>query len=65
MIKYGKSSSLHTYSAKTAALIQGIFLIVFHLHEWVEWLFWLAIIISIVETLEEIIIIFIFARMGN
>lgn len=58
LIKYKRSSSLHTYSAKIAALVQGMFIIVFHLHQWVEWLFWAAIIISIVETLEEIIIIF-------
>ncbi|ELR71460.1 Putative phosphatidylglycerophosphate synthase [Fulvivirga imtechensis AK7] len=61
-IRYGKSSSLHTYSAKTAAVLQATFLVIFYLHEWVPWLFWIAIIISIIETIEEIIIIFILPK---
>lgn len=59
LIKYGRSSSFHTYSAKIAAILQGIFLITFYFYEWLEWLFWLAIIISILETIEELIIIFV------
>lgn len=58
-IRYGRSSSLHTYSAKVAAVLQGAFIIVFHVYEWLPWLFWIAIVISILETIEEIIIIFI------
>ena len=61
-IRYGKSSSLHTYSAKTAAVLQAAFLVVFHLYDWIPWLFWIAIVISIIETVEEIIIIFILPK---
>lgn len=57
-IRYGRPGSLHTYSAKLAAVLQATFLVVFHLHGWVPWLFWIAIFISILETLEEIVIIF-------
>lgn len=60
--KYGQSSSFHTYAAKTAAVIQGIFLVATSFFEVWEWLFYFAIAISILETVEEIILIFIFEK---
>lgn len=60
LIKYGRTTSFHTYMAKTAAVLQAIFLVVFHLQGVVLWLFWIGIIVSIMETVEEIILIFMF-----
>lgn len=60
--RYGKSSSFHTYAAKTAAIVQGIFLIYTSFFEPLEWLFYIVVIISILETLEEISLIFIFEK---
>lgn len=57
VLRYGRSSSFHTYSAKTAAVFQAIFLTLFHLIGWIDWLFWIGIAISIFETIEEIILI--------
>lgn len=58
--RYGQSSSFHTYSAKTAAVVQGIFLVCTSFFGPWEWLFYVAVIISVLETVEEIILIFIF-----
>lgn len=60
--KYGQPSSFHTYAAKTAAIIQGIFLVYTSFFNPLEWLFFIVIAISILETLEEIILIFIFKK---
>lgn len=61
-IRYGRSSSFHTYSAKGAAVLQALFLVVFHIVGWWEWLFWAALVISVVETIEEIVIIFVLPK---
>ena len=58
-IKYGRPSSFHTYLAKSAAVLQGTFFLVALFYEPVLWFFYTAIIISILETIEEIILIFI------
>lgn len=58
--RYGQSSSFHTYSAKTAAVVQGIFLVCTSFFGPWEWLFYVAVIISVLETVEEIILIFLF-----
>lgn len=58
--RYGKPSSFHTYFAKTAAVIQGIFLVSTSFFGPWESLFYIAIAISILETMEEIVLIFLF-----
>lgn len=58
--RYGKPSSFHTYSAKTAAVVQGIFFVCTGFFEPWEWLFYIAIGITIIETLEEIVLLFVF-----
>lgn len=60
--KYGKPSSFHTYSAKTAAVVQGIFLTSTAFFGPWEWLFFISIFISILETLEEIILLMMFKK---
>jgi len=57
-IRYGKLTSFHTYLAKTAALLQGIFLLVtFFIDEPNIILFYAAAIITILELTEEIILV--------
>lgn len=56
--RYGKPSSLHTYLAKISALIQGLFILSVFFFGIYYWFFYLAVAISIIETLEEIIIIY-------
>ena len=58
LIRYGKISSFHTYLAKLAAILQGVFLIlIYFLSEWPMVLFYVAVGVTFLELLEEIIII--------
>jgi len=57
-IRYGKPSSLHTYLAKISALIQGLFILSVFFYQVEYWFFYIAVAISIIETVEEIIIIY-------
>jgi len=60
LIRYGKMTSFHTYLAKTAAVMQGIFLLlVFFLTETPYVLFYIAAIITMLDLIEEIIIVMI------
>lgn len=59
-IKYGKATAFHTYLAKLAAITQAIFILWLLFFGPVYWLFYFMIILSIIETLEEIILIFLF-----
>ena len=57
-IRYRKMTNFHTYLAKTAALLQGIFLIlVFFTEEPILILFYAATIITMLELAEEIILV--------
>jgi len=57
-VRYGKMSSFHTYGAKIAAILQGIFLLLFFfLDEPVYILFYLAIAVTAIELLEEIVLV--------
>ncbi|WP_121666554.1 CDP-alcohol phosphatidyltransferase family protein [Mesonia aquimarina] len=56
-LKYGNSSSFHTYAAKLAAGIQGVFFTVIIFFKPLQWLLYITLIISVLETLEEIILI--------
>ena len=57
-IRYGKMTNFHTYLAKTAALLQGIFLILaFFTEEPSLILFYAATIVTMLELTEEIILI--------
>jgi phosphatidylglycerophosphate synthase len=60
--RYGMPSSFHTYLAKLSAILQGTFML-WLLFMGVElWLFYVAVAFSIIETIEEIILIFIFSK---
>jgi len=57
-IRYKKMTNFHTYLAKTAALLQGVFLIlVFFTDEPSLILFYAATIVTMLELVEEIILI--------
>jgi len=57
--KYKKLSSFHTYLAKIAALLQGVFLILLFLQgDAAYYLFIAAAIITILDLVEEIIIVY-------
>lgn len=59
LVRYGKISSYHTYSAKAAAILQGSFMILlFLLPDPVYPLFYLAAIFTLADLLEEILLVF-------
>jgi CDP-diacylglycerol--glycerol-3-phosphate 3-phosphatidyltransferase len=52
-------TSFHTYIAKIAAVLQGIFMIAFFFFpQPVYWLFYLAFIFTAIDLIEEIILVF-------
>ncbi len=57
--RYGEMTSFHTYLAKLAAVVQGVFLITaFFLPEPSRVLFFIAIFITALDLIEEILIVF-------
>ncbi|MCF4101144.1 CDP-alcohol phosphatidyltransferase family protein [Gillisia sp. M10.2A] len=62
VIKYGKATAFHTYLAKLSAITQGIFILWFLFFEPIYWLFYFMIIIGLIETIEEIILIFMYKK---
>ena len=57
-IRYRKMTNFHTYLAKTAALLQGVFLIlVFFSDEPILILFYAATIVTMMELIEETILV--------
>lgn len=58
-IRYGKMTNFHTWLAKTAALLQGIFLLLtFFTGQPYLLLFYTATIITMLELIEEIILVY-------
>ena len=58
-VKFGKMTSFHTYAAKAAAILQGVFLILlFFLPNPLYELFYAATFVTAFELMEEITIIF-------
>ena len=60
--KYGKATAFHTYLAKLSAVIQAAFILWLLFFGPVYWLFYIMIIIGIVETIEEILLIFLYPQ---
>ncbi|MBA4055507.1 MAG: CDP-alcohol phosphatidyltransferase family protein [Marivirga sp.] len=59
LIKYHKVTSFHTYLAKTAAVLQGCFFILFFFEAgMIEWLFYAAVAVTGMELIEEIFLVF-------
>ncbi|MFI5155477.1 MAG: CDP-alcohol phosphatidyltransferase family protein [Chitinophagales bacterium] len=62
-IRYGKMTGFHTYTAKAAAICQGIFfLLLFFLPEPLYVLFFTAVIVTGVDLIEEIILVIILPK---
>lgn len=61
-LKFGKATAFHTYLAKLSALTQGVFILWLLFFGPVYWLFYLMIFLGIIETLEEIILIFLYPK---
>ena len=57
--RYGKPSSFHSWSAKTAALAVGIFILVTLHFEFVKWYFYITLFLLILDAVEESILVFI------
>jgi len=59
LAKYGNISSFHTYTAKVAAIFQGMFFILlFLLNEPLMWLFYAAVAMTIADLVEEIMLVY-------
>ncbi|WP_372793672.1 CDP-alcohol phosphatidyltransferase family protein [Lutibacter sp.] len=60
--KYGKATAFHTYLAKLSAIIQGIFILWLLFFNPIYWLFYTMIVLGLLETIEEIILIFMYDK---
>lgn len=59
-LKYGKTTSFHTYLAKLSAVAQGVFILWLLFFGPVYWLFYFMIFLGVIETIEEITLIFLY-----
>jgi len=58
-IRYGKMTSFHTWLAKAAAILQGVFLLLFFFTgEPIMFLFYTAVIVTMLELTEEIMLVY-------
>jgi CDP-diacylglycerol--glycerol-3-phosphate 3-phosphatidyltransferase len=63
LIKYHKISSFHTYLAKIAAILQGVFLIlIFFFQQPLYFLFYSATIATALDLIEEIVLVIIIPK---
>jgi len=60
--KYHKATAFHTYLAKLSAIIQAAFILWLLFFGPVYWLFYTMIIVGIIETVEEILLIFLYPK---
>jgi CDP-diacylglycerol--glycerol-3-phosphate 3-phosphatidyltransferase len=58
--KYGKATAFHTYLAKLSAITQGVFILWLLFFGPIYWLFYTMIILGVLETIEEIMLIFMY-----
>jgi phosphatidylglycerophosphate synthase len=66
LIRYGKISGFHTYTAKFAAVLQGLFLItVFFVDEPLYIFFRIAAVVTAIGLVEEIILVLILPEWQN
>lgn len=59
-LKYGKSTAFHTYLAKLSAMVQGVFVLWLLFFGPIYWLFYVMIGLGLLETIEEIMLIFMY-----
>ncbi|MCK5401418.1 MAG: CDP-alcohol phosphatidyltransferase family protein [Flavobacteriaceae bacterium] len=58
--KYGRATSFHTYLAKLSAIVQGAFILWLLFFGPIYWLFYVMIVLGLLETIEEIILIYMY-----
>ena len=58
--KYGKATAFHTYLAKLSAILQSLFILTSLFFEPDYTLFYIMIVIGVLETIEEIILIYMY-----
>lgn len=63
--KYGKSTAFHTYLAKLSAITQGVFILWALFFGPLYWLFYFMIVLGLLETIEEIILIFMYDEWAS
>ena len=63
--KYGKATAFHTYLAKLSAILQSLFILWSLFFSPVYVLFYIMIVIGLLETLEEIILIFMYDEWAS
>ncbi|WP_238395355.1 CDP-alcohol phosphatidyltransferase family protein [Mucilaginibacter sp. 14171R-50] len=63
LIRFGKLTSFHTYLAKIAAVLQGMFLVLFYfLDEPLTYLFYITSIFTLLDLAEEIVLVLILPK---
>lgn len=60
--KYGKATAFHTYLAKLSAIVQGVFILWLLFFNPIYWLFYVMIVLGVLETIEEVILIFMYDK---
>jgi CDP-diacylglycerol--glycerol-3-phosphate 3-phosphatidyltransferase len=63
--KFGKATSFHTYLAKLSAVSQGIFILSALFFSPKYFLFYIMIVLGFLETIEEIILIFLIKEWAS
>ena len=61
-VKYGKATAFHTYLAKLSAITQAIFILWLLFFDPIYWLFYVMIALGLLETIEEIVLIFMYDK---
>jgi CDP-diacylglycerol--glycerol-3-phosphate 3-phosphatidyltransferase len=59
-IKYRKATAFHTYLAKLSAIVQAVFILWLLFFGPIYWLFYVMIVLGLLETIEEIVLIFMY-----
>jgi phosphatidylglycerophosphate synthase len=62
LVRYGKISSFHTYLAKGAAVLQGIFLVLSFFAEPIVPLFYAVALLTAIDLLEEMVLVVLLPR---
>jgi len=60
--KYGKATAFHTYLAKFSAVVQAVFILWLLFFGPIYWLFYFMIFIGTLETIEEILLIYLYSE---
>lgn len=62
LVRYGRISAFHTYLAKGAAVLQGVFLVLAFFAEPIEPLFYAVALLTAIDLLEETVLVMLLPR---